>query len=436
MRFLKKAVIFAALLCVASPATIYAEEKTESSFYFGLGGGYGLTHMSVSDLDKDYFPDNKNQGSGIFDFYLQYEFGKKKQFGVRLEFDFLKRGGTLNNILNTDAFPGLYEEEGIKDVSYKLRSRYFDVRLPLIYQFGEARSALRPYIFVAPMVCFSTGGSIKAQVDNVDGTYEGSALDITNGNMKQVYFAGAVGAGLKYDLNLGGHPFYLSVEVGYQMGFTDTYSSKEKSGSAVVKDNIFHYAYDITGTRRFNGFEVKGALSIPFSVFSRKKAAPAPIPVVYEPAPVPVVEQTVETVETVVTEEKLPCRSIEEITAMISRGEDIHGVTFCSIDDIRFETGSSNIDPVSHSYLDEVASIMKRTGVNVDVKGHTDNTGTSELNQNLSRRRAKAVVDYLRSKGVAKKQLSYTYYGETRPIADNSTEHGRSLNRRVEFEIK
>lgn len=54
----------------------------------------------------------------------------------------------------------------------------------------------------------------------------------------------------------------------------------------------------------------------------------------------------------------------------------------------------------------------------------------------LSRKRAKAVYDYLIKKGVGSSKLSYTYYGMTKPIASNDMEEGRLINRRVEFEIK
>lgn len=419
------------LLLLAASLTAFnasADEEIESSFYVGVGGGYHLSGMYVSHLDKGMFPKNKWQGSGLFDLFLQYEFGPRKQYGVRLEVDWLKRGGLLTNIYNTSDYGQLYQTEGLSDVSYKLRARYTDLRLPLIYQFGEARSTLRPYVYLAPMVCFATGGKISTRADFKDGSYAGNSLKITNANMKNAYFGGAIGVGLKYDLNLCGHPFYLGVEANYQMGFTDTYSSKEKSGNAVVKDDIFHYAYDVTGTRRFNGFEIKGSISIPLSVFCKKKERTVVEPV-YREEPV-IVEEEEEVVE------DIPCRSIDEVAAMIARGEDVRGVTFCSIDDIRFETGKSTLYASSYNYLNKLATIMLETGLRIEVLGHTDNTGTHEFNMELSKDRALAVVDYLREVGVPTRQLTYSYYGETEPIRDNSTEAGRAVNRRVEFEIK
>lgn len=447
MELTKKLTFSTLMMSLVVAPCVFSQEKTESSFYFGIGGGYHSSQMKVTELDKSIFPENSNLGSGLFDIFLQYEFGNKKQFGIRLEADFLRRGGILDNIGNTSRFPDLYAEEGVRNASYTFNSKYIDLRLPLIYQFCNSRSVIRPYVYVAPFVAFSTGGSIKAQTDYVDNSYEGSVLDITKGNIRSSYFGGAVGLGLKYDMNLHGHPFYISIEANYQMGFTDTYSKKEKEGMAVVKDDYFFHVYDITGKRRFNGFEVKGSLSIPFSVFSKKKKVleeklpEIPIVEVYreediEEAPVVNVEPVKEEEKVSNEVEEIPCRSIEEIYAMIERGENIHGVTFCAIDDIRFAIDKSEIDPYSYKYLDEVASILKRTNASIEVKGHTDNTGTEGHNEQLSRQRAMSVVRYLESKGVDKGQLSYSYYGSSNPIASNDTERGRSLNRRVEFEIK
>ena len=71
----------------------------------------------------------------------------------------------------------------------------------------------------------------------------------------------------------------------------------------------------------------------------------------------------------------------------------------------------------------------------VEVKGHTDNVGSEEFNMKLSKDRAEAVVKRLVKKGVQRSNLSYSYYGMSRPLTDNDTEEGRKLNRRVEFEI-
>ena len=71
----------------------------------------------------------------------------------------------------------------------------------------------------------------------------------------------------------------------------------------------------------------------------------------------------------------------------------------------------------------------------IQICGHTDGKGSDAYNQRLSENRAKAVVDYLVSKGVSEKRLQYKGYGKSMPLASNDTEEGRAMNRRVEFII-
>jgi outer membrane protein OmpA-like peptidoglycan-associated protein len=71
--------------------------------------------------------------------------------------------------------------------------------------------------------------------------------------------------------------------------------------------------------------------------------------------------------------------------------------------------------------------------VQVEVAGHTDSIGTDEYNRDLSERRARAVVEYLRAQGVAIDHMRARGYGESQPIADNQDDGGRAKNRRVEL---
>ena len=104
---------------------------------------------------------------------------------------------------------------------------------------------------------------------------------------------------------------------------------------------------------------------------------------------------------------------------------------------VQFDTGRATIKAESHALLDEVANVLLLNPqiVRVEIQGHTDDVGTEETNLKLSQRRAQAVRDYLVDKGVRKSRLVAEGYGATQPIADNSTEQGRSTNRRVQFEI-
>jgi len=99
-----------------------------------------------------------------------------------------------------------------------------------------------------------------------------------------------------------------------------------------------------------------------------------------------------------------------------------------------YDSNSSYIRTEAYPLLDEVASILeKNPEMEVEVQGHTDNTGSAKYNQWLSEKRAQKVKDYLVSKGIDSSRLEAKGYGLTQPVASNATEEGRAQNRRVEL---
>lgn len=103
---------------------------------------------------------------------------------------------------------------------------------------------------------------------------------------------------------------------------------------------------------------------------------------------------------------------------------------------VQFQTGSAILKPESNIVLSQISDIMSRyPDFNMNISGHTDNKGSAPANQVLSEKRAKACYDFLSKNGVSPARMSYTGYGESRPISTNDTEKGRSLNRRVEFNL-
>ncbi|MEE9530682.1 MAG: OmpA family protein [Syntrophobacteria bacterium] len=99
-----------------------------------------------------------------------------------------------------------------------------------------------------------------------------------------------------------------------------------------------------------------------------------------------------------------------------------------------YDSNSSYIRTEAYPLLDEVASILeKNPEMEVEVQGHTDNTGSAKYNQWLSEKRAQKVEDYLVSKGVDPSRLEAKGYGLTQPVASNATGEGRAQNRRVEL---
>ena len=103
---------------------------------------------------------------------------------------------------------------------------------------------------------------------------------------------------------------------------------------------------------------------------------------------------------------------------------------------ILFQVNSAELSPNAKRDIEKLAKTLKDyEGTNVIIEGHTDNTGSYELNQRLSERRAEAVASYARSLGVEPSRLQAKGYSFDQPIADNSTVEGRQQNRRVEIII-
>jgi outer membrane protein OmpA-like peptidoglycan-associated protein len=101
-----------------------------------------------------------------------------------------------------------------------------------------------------------------------------------------------------------------------------------------------------------------------------------------------------------------------------------------------FEVDSDQINPGFYSTMDKIAGIVNKYGkTQLNVAGHTDNTGSIQHNQTLSERRAGSVQSYLVGNGVLPQRVSAAGYGKSQPIASNANEAGRRLNRRVDITI-
>jgi outer membrane protein OmpA-like peptidoglycan-associated protein len=102
----------------------------------------------------------------------------------------------------------------------------------------------------------------------------------------------------------------------------------------------------------------------------------------------------------------------------------------------QFAFDSAELTPEARGTLNENAAVLEReTDVKVMIEGHTDSIGPETYNQGLSERRAKAVEEYLISKGISADRLEIMGYGPSNPIAANDTKEGRAMNRRVELKV-
>ncbi len=101
---------------------------------------------------------------------------------------------------------------------------------------------------------------------------------------------------------------------------------------------------------------------------------------------------------------------------------------------VHFETDQATLTPEDQATLDRAADAMKSSpNVRLRLEGYTDATGTDPHNLSLSQRRALAVGDYLKNKGIDSSRLTGEGFGKTNPSNTNATEAGKADNRRVEL---
>ncbi|MFC1837620.1 OmpA family protein [Thermodesulfobacteriota bacterium] len=104
--------------------------------------------------------------------------------------------------------------------------------------------------------------------------------------------------------------------------------------------------------------------------------------------------------------------------------------------DVTFDYNSATVRPGLYSEIERIANILvKYPQTVIRVEGHTDSTGSESYNLELSQRRADAVKNLIVQRGVSATRVETMPYGESMPIADNNTEAGRAMNRRVEIKV-
>jgi outer membrane protein OmpA-like peptidoglycan-associated protein len=122
-------------------------------------------------------------------------------------------------------------------------------------------------------------------------------------------------------------------------------------------------------------------------------------------------------------EKNIPLQPIEANAAIVLRN-------------IFFDFAQFELKPESHPELDKLVQLMQdNPSIRIQVEGHTDSIGKAGDNLKLSENRAKSVVQYLTSKGIAASRLLPKGFGAARPLASNETEEGRALNRRTEVRV-
>jgi len=126
---------------------------------------------------------------------------------------------------------------------------------------------------------------------------------------------------------------------------------------------------------------------------------------------------------------------LEQFNRILSTRDTPRGLVV-TMADVLFDTGKYDLRPEARERLARLSGIvLAHPGLNLEVEGHTDSTGSDELNQKLSEQRAGTTREYLVQQGLANGSITAKGYGKTMPVADNSTTQGRQQNRRVELII-
>jgi len=128
------------------------------------------------------------------------------------------------------------------------------------------------------------------------------------------------------------------------------------------------------------------------------------------------------------------CPGTPEGTPVDKRGCKIEGDYV--LQGVNFESNSDRLLSSANSVLNDVSeTLLKYPEITFEIAGHTDSDGAAEYNLGLSTRRAQTVYDYLAGKGVAENRMSVQGYGESQPIADNTSAAGKAENRRVVLSV-
>jgi len=266
------------------------------------------------------------------------------------------------------------------------------------------------------------GGQIRVPVNGTTGEYE---IEIAEG---QVYTADATGARympLSETVNLSAVRKGDTVERDFTLRLYPTTIAgqvTDEQGTPVMAEVRIEDA--MTGERLVSvrtGPDGRYSSPIPEG-HSLRLAAINPD---YVPNPAEVDAGTITSKRDVIQD--LRVTSIESAIAT--------GATF-KVRNIFFDFAKADLKPESHVELDRLAALLNEyPRINVEIGAHTDAVGTDRDNQVLSENRARSVVQYLVSQGIAAERLRARGYGEQVPIATNDTDEGRALNRRVEFKL-
>jgi outer membrane protein OmpA-like peptidoglycan-associated protein len=133
--------------------------------------------------------------------------------------------------------------------------------------------------------------------------------------------------------------------------------------------------------------------------------------------------------------EALRAQLLDQLNKILETKDSVRGLVV-TMADVLFDTGKYNIKPTTREKLARLAGIvLAHPGLKLEIEGHTDSTGSDEINQKLSEKRAETVRTFLTEQGLAADAITAKGFGKTMPVADNATAAGRQKNRRVEIVV-
>lgn len=244
----------------------------------------------------------------------------------------------------------------------------------------------------------------------------------------------AAGAGQLLKLNIGNYEFGIRAELLYRYGERDTDErpSSDPDVAKTFKDVLFNVG-----------------LQLPLSAKS-----PPPPPPPAEPVEVVAVEAAADSDGDGVPDDRDRCPGTAAGTAVDDVGCALPPpckppesgapiqLSGCAVGDsvvlrgVNFDFNKASLTVNAKTILDSVVeALIAAPSIEFSIEGHTDAVGSDAYNQTLSEARAQSAMEYLEAHGVAPERMRAQGFGESRPVADNDTDEGRELNRRVELKI-
>ena len=132
----------------------------------------------------------------------------------------------------------------------------------------------------------------------------------------------------------------------------------------------------------------------------------------------------------------IPRGAVDNLVEKIIELKNVKIGNIITLKNVFFDTGKSVLRQESNGELDRLVKLMNDgPAIKIELSGHTDNTGSASLNNQLSQSRAEAVMNYLKGKGISANRITAVGFGSTQPVETNNTAAGRQENRRTEFKI-